>query len=273
MAIEVGSIGYNHRHDKDYYAQFPEGPGAYLFLLVKSDSVFTINGKVRTVSKNSYIIINPKTPCFYKGAKGNYTDDWFFFWLSEDDKAFLIKNGIAFDTPVHLEEIEQLSTLIHRIAFEHFSGDRFHTEIKNSYTQIFFYQLIRIANSSEVVSSDLLSAKNEKLIYLRTKLFQDPLYFNSVDDMAAFMNLSRSGFQHLYSSVFGHSVIKDVISGRIEKAREYLRSSNLTILEISSRCGYKSEYHFMRQFKQQTGFTPTEFRNSDTWNQIEEARC
>ena len=38
MAIEVGSIGYNHRHEKDYCAQFPEGPGAYLFLLVKSDS-------------------------------------------------------------------------------------------------------------------------------------------------------------------------------------------------------------------------------------------
>ena len=272
MAIEIGSIGYNHVHEKDYCAQFPEGPGAYLFLLVKSNSIFTINGKMHEVLRNSYLLLNPKTPCFYKGVKVNYVDDWFFFWLSDDDKATLIKNGIVFDCPVYLEEVEELSALIHRIAFEHFSVDKFHTEIKNNYTQIFFYQLARIVNSKEKVSNNLLSSKNEKLTYLRTKLFQDPLYFNSVDEMAGFMNLSRSGFQHLYTSVFGHSVMKDVISGRIEKAKEYLRSSNLTILEISSKCGYKSEYHFMRQFKNLTGFTPTEFRNSDTWNQIKESR-
>ena len=127
--------------------------------------------------------------------------------------------------------------LIHRIAFEHFSVDKFHTEIKNNYTQIFFYQLARIVNSKEKVSNNLLSSKNEKLTYLRTKLFQDPLYFNSVDEMAGFMNLSRSGFQHLYSSVFGHSVMKDAISGRIEKAKEYLRSSNMTILEMNGFSG------------------------------------
>ena len=96
MAIEIGSIGYNHVHEKDYCAHFPEGPGAYLFLLVKSNSIFTIKGKTQEVLRNSYLLLNPKTPCFYKGAKVNYVDDWFFFWLSDDDKVTLIKNGIVF---------------------------------------------------------------------------------------------------------------------------------------------------------------------------------
>ena len=54
----------------------------------------------------------------------------------------------------------------------------------------------------------------------------------------------------------------------IEKAKELLSRSELTIAEIAEKCGYKTEFHFMRQFKQKTSLTPTQFRNGDSWLQI-----
>ncbi|MCR4741792.1 MAG: AraC family transcriptional regulator [Treponema sp.] len=66
--------------------------------------------------------------------------------------------------------------------------------------------------------------------------------------------------------------MQDVIAGRIEKAKKLLKTSNLTINEIASKCGYKTEYHFMRQFKEQTACTPTQYRNGNTWLQIDEFR-
>lgn len=272
MAIEIGSIGYNHLHEKGFVSDFPSGPGAYLLLLVKSNSIFTIRGQTSTVNKNSYIIINPQTPCSYKGAKVNYIDDWFFFWIDNEDKQNLMKNGIEFDKPVYIGKVDELSALIHRISFEHFSSDKFHNELKDYYTRISFYQLARILTSKEQVSPDFLSTKNDRLTYLRTRLFQDPTYFSDVDEMAAFVNLSRSGFQHLYNKVFGHSVMQDIVAGRIEMAKKYLKTTNETIVEIATKCGYRNDYHFMRQFKKQTGKTPSEYRKSDTWNQIEESR-
>jgi len=115
----------------------------------------------------------------------------------------------------------------------------------------------------------VLASKNDKISYLRTRLFEQPDLFSNVDEMADFVGLSRSGFQHLYTKNFGVSVIKDVISGRIEKAKSYLVKTSLTISEIASKCGYKSDFHFMRQFKEQTGFTPTEYRNGSTWLHIQ----
>lgn len=266
--MDIGSIGYNHKHDKDFSAKMETGPGAFLFLLVKSPALFVINGKKYKVAKNSYVLLNPHTPCSYRGLNKEYVDDWFFFWMTLKEQDSLIEQGVKFDEPVSLPQIHEISSLIHKISFELFSNQKYHNEIKNLYTEIFFYELERLLSSKDNVSPEVFASKNEKITYLRTQLFQNPDRFENVNQMAVFVNLSRSGFQHLYSSIFGHSVMEDVIAGRIEKAKNYLRESQLTVSEIAVACGYKTEFHFMRQFKKMTGFTPTEFRNSDTWNQI-----
>lgn len=270
MAINIGSIGYNHTHEKNFIMDIPNGPGAYLFLLIKSSASFLINGKRFSVAKNSYVLLQPKTSCTYKAVKDNYIDDWFYFSMEEKDKSFLIENGIVMDQPVHLSAIEELSSLIHRIAYELFSEEPFHSEIQQNYTQIFFHQLFRVLKSKELPYPDMLSSKNEKLTYLRARIYQEPTDFKNIDDMADFMNLSRSGFQHLYTKVFGKNVMQDIIAGRVSRAKNLLKTTKFTISEIAEKCGYRTEYHFMRQFKEQTGYTPTEFRNANTWQQIEQ---
>ena len=82
MKINIGAIGYNYTHDSDFKMDRPGGPGAYLFLLVKSDAIFYINNKRHQVKKHSYVLLQPDTSCMYKGAKENYSDDWFYFGLT-----------------------------------------------------------------------------------------------------------------------------------------------------------------------------------------------
>lgn len=274
MKIEIGTIGYNHVHEKDFTANFPKGPGSYLFLLIKTNSIFTITKRNKSqekayeklqkqkinVTKNSFIILNPETCVSYKGENGKYIDDWFFFWINDDDKNEMLSNGIQFDTPIFLNNIDELSNLIHKIAFEHFSGDSFHNEIEENYINIFFHLLFRIIKTNETISPQTLLAKNDRITYLRTRIYQNPSFFENIDDIATFVNLSKSGLQHLYKSIFGHGIMLDIITARIEKAKEYLLNTNLTISEISSKCGYTSDIHFMRQFKQITKETPTEYR-------------
>ncbi|MCR4741793.1 MAG: hypothetical protein K5866_02825 [Treponema sp.] len=192
MSIEIGSIGYNHIHEKDFHMDMPNGPGAYLFLLIKSKASCIIRGKRFNVSKNCYLIIKPQTPSSYKAVKESFINDWFYFNLNDEDIKILESRGILFEEPVMLNNIEELSNIIHRIAFELFSSDPYHSEIQNHYTQIFFYELLRIIKSKEIISPDLLATKNDKLTYLRTRIFQEPALFKSVDEMANFMNLSRS---------------------------------------------------------------------------------
>ena len=272
MKINIGAIGYNYTHEEDFKMDRPEGPGAWLFLLVKSNAIFYINGKRNLVKKNSYVLLQPKTPCLYQGANENYLDDWFFFNMTDEEKSELLEKGLVFDTPVFLGNIEEISSLIHQISYNHFSADIYHEEIKILLTSVLFLKTAQQAKLKIIQSPDVLASKNDRLTYLRTRLFEEPALFSGIDEMAAYMNLSRSGFQHLYSHTFGVSVIHDVIKGRIEKAKSLLSRTNFSITEISTKCGYKSEFHFMRQFKKETGLTPTEFRRSSSWTQIEKSR-
>ena len=272
MKINIGAIGYNYTHEEDFKMDKPEGPGAWLFLVVKSNAIFYINGKRNLVKKNSYVLLQPKTPCLYQGANENYLDDWFFFNMTDEEKSELLEKGLVFDTPVFLGNIEEISSLIHQISYNHFSADIYHEEIKILLTSVLFLKTAQQAKLKIIQSPDVLASKNDRLTYLRTRLFEEPALFSGIDEMAAYMNLSRSGFQHLYSHTFGVSVIHDVIKGRIEKAKSLLSRTNFSITEISTKCGYKSEFHFMRQFKKETGLTPTEFRRSSSWTQIEKSR-
>ena len=52
----------------------------------------------------------------------------------------------------------------------------------------------------------------------------------------------------------------DVISGKIEKAKEILTETGCTVSQVAAMCGYENEEHFMRQFKKIVGVTPTGYR-------------
>lgn len=73
-------------------------------------------------------------------------------------------------------------------------------------------------------------------------------------------NYSSDGFRHKFHKEFNMSPTKYVTLKKIEKAKELLAASNLTIAEISHRCSFEDCNYFSRVFKAKTGCTPSEFR-------------
>ena len=47
---------------------------------------------------------------------------------------------------------------------------------------------------------------------------------------------------------------------RIEKAKEYLINDQLSITEISKKCGFQSPYYFSNTFKKEHGESPEKYR-------------
>lgn len=258
--MQIGSIGYNYSHGEDFVMDRPNGPGAWLLLLIKTPALFELNGKKIKVKKNSFIIFSPDMPCKYRAAEKEYTDDWAYFSADGTDMEKFACLKIPVNEIVHLGSIEELSQLIHTMAFEFYSGNTYRQELMEHFTEILLLKLSRTIQSGIGGSSGALAEKNHRLTQLRTLIFTVPNVIPNIDEMAAELKMSRSGFQHLYKRMFGVSIMTDVINGRIDRAKRLLSSTNLTIKEIAELCGYKSEYNFMKQFKAKTGQTPTEYR-------------
>ncbi len=60
----------------------------------------------------------------------------------------------------------------------------------------------------------------------------------------------------------GKPIHRHLLDCRLDTARELLIHSELSVLEIAERCGFKSTSHFSNFFKEQTSLSPLIFRKS-----------
>ncbi len=83
-----------------------------------------------------------------------------------------------------------------------------------------------------------------------------------VKDFAQEMGVSRTLLYARMKSIFNCSPITFILNHRIERACQLLRTSSLTISEISYQCGFADPKYFCKCFKKIVETTPTEFRLS-----------
>lgn len=82
----------------------------------------------------------------------------------------------------------------------------------------------------------------------------------SVSEMARFVDLSVSHLQHLFKNDLDQSPAQYVQALRLERARELLETSTLSIKQILIRIGVKDRSNFERRFKLIYKLTPVQYR-------------
>lgn len=88
---------------------------------------------------------------------------------------------------------------------------------------------------------------------------QEPALSNG--EMARQVGLSEPYFRKLFLKSYGISPWQYLMQLRLRKARQLLENSGLPLDEVAAACGYSNFYYFLKVFKAQTGYTPTEYRN------------
>ncbi|WP_034444634.1 helix-turn-helix domain-containing protein [Butyrivibrio sp. AE2032] len=82
----------------------------------------------------------------------------------------------------------------------------------------------------------------------------------SLDDVSRVVNISPYYFSKVFKEESGLNFIEYLTNIRIDKAKELLETTNLSIKEICVSCGYTDPNYFSRSFKKNVGVTPTEYK-------------
>ncbi len=82
----------------------------------------------------------------------------------------------------------------------------------------------------------------------------------SIQALADNLNMSASRLQHLFKQEVGTSITKYIKNLRLDKARELLGTTYLSIKEIRVRVGLADKSHFFRDFRKEFGVSPSEYR-------------
>jgi len=258
--LKINNVGYNHCHDSDFYIDRPMGSGDNLLLLLKSETIITIDGKDRRVPAGTFFVYRRNVPQCYRCVPGStFSNDWVHFDFENDEEEQFLSLGLKYGNPVEADDMFFLSFCIKKIASEMYSSN------KNRKISMYHYMFLIFSKVSERPSGKK-DVKNdnyyEMLSTIRSKIYSRPYEKRSVESTAHEVRMSPSNFQHLYKKYFNVSFINDLIISRTEYAAMLLQTTNLSPGEIAHQSGYNHYAHFVRQFGRRFDMSPTEYRKS-----------
>jgi AraC family transcriptional regulator len=82
----------------------------------------------------------------------------------------------------------------------------------------------------------------------------------TLEEMADAADLGRTRFSQMFRKSTGQSPHQFVLRHRVEHAKEMLHSAEVRVLDVAVACGFKTQQHFARVFRQVCGISPTEYR-------------
>lgn len=265
IILQIDDIGYNHRHEKDFYIDRPNGVEDWLMLVIKSPAVYRDGGVEFHIPANVLIIYTPSTPQYYSADKAEYFDDWMHFVPNDEEIQLMESLGIRTNSPIELSESTSISAIVRNMCYEHYSSNPHKETLTDLYFRILLYKISEKSANKQNPAKSSGSIYFDKLLWIRDSIYRWPSRDYTINDMAKELSLSRSRFQHLYSETFGTSVTKDIITSRLNKAAELLTTTNMPVKDIALYIGYgHNTSYFVKLFGNVHGMSPGQYRKKNS---------
>jgi len=121
------------------------------------------------------------------------------------------------------------------------------------------WRLLQALSETRPESGTISTAQRIRLIL--DHHFTSPL---SIEEIADQLHISRVSLYRHFHREFGISPKRYLVERRLERARQLLLQPGQTVSEIAFTCGFNSEAYFSRLFHQQTGQSPSRYRDQGT---------
>ena len=168
-----------------------------------------------------------------------------------------------------------LYSLISKNQYVYRCGDKFE-EILKILNEININYRLNDMLSSEAIKANvtllfvmLLRENNDMLVPARTDFFSSKVIdfiinnYNknmSLESAARTFYVTPAQLLRTFKKETKFTFWEYLLLYRIEKAKEFLRTTNKSVKEISHMCGFKDSNYFSTSFKKHTGYTPKSFR-------------
>jgi len=85
-------------------------------------------------------------------------------------------------------------------------------------------------------------------------------------DVVAHVPVSRSVLQRRFRKELGRSIQEEIVHTRLKRARQLLAETDLPLIEVAERTGFKHQEYLGAIFKAKTGTTPAQYRREANLN-------
>lgn len=118
--------------------------------------------------------------------------------------------------------------------------------------------------SEYIILKEMIEPQNDRIIALAKKYIKEN-YQNqiNVDDICTYCGCGRTKLYEMFKKEYGTGIAHYINKLRLSAAKKLLKSTSLSIAEISEKCGFYDYNYFSRVYKKHFGISP---RNERTPN-------
>lgn len=258
----VTDVGYYPKARK-HFVNRPVGTTSHVFIFClrgkgwyQIENSFGELGKRRTISQGAVLYFRPNEAHRYGSHD---SEEWEIYWLhcSGAVVEYLLKWS-PFSGKKRLQVFangqaikRQFNTILQQLEIGY--SDHVILELSR-----FFLTIISLLHREAGTQQQLV--QREKIESAMDNMRESVAEFRDLSYYAKGVGLSVSQFSYLFRTYNGISPMAFLTELRMRKARELLESSSISVKEIASRLGYEDPLYFSRQFKKNTGLSPTSYR-------------
>ncbi len=256
--LRIYALGWHWEHTADFEKLRPDGIHGMQIILVQSKARIGMGDKLYQVEPNTAFVVESCFPHSLYADGEPYTDDWIRFDLENDDIQFLNELGITFNVPIPLAS-DTVSRLI-AVCETVFRTDQAEKDaaLRHLLSAIFM-QIKSDFAPQETKSRTHYDIEIERI---RKQIYSQPAANWNIEQIAEKLNLSVSHFQRLYKQRFGIPCSKDILTSRMEYAKQLLATTDLSAIEVAEKCGYTDYSHFSRVFQKYACEPPSKYRKN-----------
>ena len=138
------------------------------------------------------------------------------------------------------------------------------SDVSAGVAEQFVYERIRSSSDRQRVPfKHTVGNQSEKLtiaVELMEANIREPI---SQSELASYVGLSRRQLQRLFQRSLGSAPSRQYLRIRLQRARELLHQTNLSLVEIAALTGFTSSSQFSKSYKEIYGYAPSAERNVD----------
>lgn len=229
-----------------------------LHCILTGKGTYTANGKTWQLGKNQTFLICPEETTYYEA---DHDDPWTYLW-------------VAFNGVKARQYLEYANLNKDNLIGEYSEPEKLLTYVRNMLdaSKLTYTNELRREGYLFLFLSALMEAQGKTRsnvhdysfqIYVEHALeFIEHQYQTDikVSDIADYIGINRSYLTACFQKSIGMSPQQYLIRYRMEKARDLLKTTDLSINAIASEVGYADALAFSRSFRQMYDSSPKDFR-------------
>lgn len=253
---KFNSIPQIHRCERKWQWDPPPLPDYDLWCVLGGEGTMTLNSHTHQLRAGTVFVFPPGSrPSGRQNMHNCLVVFSIHFDLLLADNCVIPRDKLLLpQPPVQIQDLTQLETHARNAVSCYHSG----SAMSDERCQLAIWQILfQIADEAGKQPGQQV---DQRIIKIAHAIEEEPGKDWNVPALAKQAGFSRTHFTRVFANTIGLPPNRFIILRRIERARQLLDESTLSVSQIADSLGYSDVYFFSRQFKKITGSSPSDWR-------------